>query len=143
MGLSIAVTAAAAPIEMVVGGFAGAFGNWLQFAAGANASRSAGWWMCGLLVAHIGLVMVTVRPETATAIRRLTATAIAVGVATSLLWGGFVVFLLALGGDSPRSSLSSAISIGVPFLYIGLFIAAVLVVSRRRPLAGPEPVGDS
>jgi hypothetical protein len=79
----------------------------------------------------------------ATAIRRLTSTAIAVGVATSLLWGGFVVFLLALGGDSPRSSLSSAISIGVPFLHIGLFVAAVLVVSRHRPLAGPEPVGDS
>ena len=128
IGLCVAVTAAAAPIEMVVAGFAGAFGNWVQFSVGVNASESAGWWMCGLLIAHIVLVMVTVRPEPATAIRRLTAIAIAVGVGTSLLWGGVVLSLLAFGGDSPRSSLWSAISIGVPFLHIGLFIAAVLAV---------------
>jgi hypothetical protein len=129
--VSIAVTAAAAPIEMVVGGFAGAFGNWVQFSAGVNASGSAGWWMGGLLIAHIVLVLVTVRPEPATKIRRLSAIATAIGLGTSLLWGGVLLFLLALGGDSPRSSLSSAISIGVPFLHIGLFIAAVLIASRR------------
>jgi len=131
VGVSIAVTAAAAPIEMVVGGFAGALGNWVQFSAGVNASESAGWWMCGLLLAHIVLVLVTVRPEPATTIRRLSAIATGVGLGTSLLWGGVVMFLLALGGDSPRSSLSTAISIGVPFLHIGLFIVAVLVAARR------------
>lgn len=132
--IAVALTVCAVPLEVTVGHLASEFASWIRFPGGVNAVQSAGWWMAILLVGHVALLGVTLRPVAPPISRRILTAATVIGVVSSVLWAVVLTFFLTLGaGDSGRR-VSTVISTGVPILHVGLFLLTVAIASTRsRP----------